>query len=64
MDHFLHLKEFILLRPSYFHRAQDYISFGVFSGHLKTLTRHFYTGRELCQYLKMNEQDFVDIVPK
>lgn len=63
IDHFLHLKEFILVRPTYYQRAQDYISFSVFPNYLRNLTKYVYSGEELCEYLEINSQDFVDIVP-
>lgn len=43
IDHFLHLREFILVRPTYYHRAQDYMSFCVLTNYLRNLTRHFYS---------------------
>lgn len=64
IDHFTHLREFILVRPTYYHRAQDYMSFCYLTNYLRNLTRHFYSCAELCAYLKISQQDFVDIVPK
>ena len=64
IDHFLQLREFILVRPTYYHRAQDYMSFCPFTNYLRNLTQHFYSCAEPCNYLKINHQDFVDIIPK
>ncbi len=64
IDHFEHMREFILVRPTYYHRAQDYMSYNPLRCYLRQMTTYKGNCKELCEYLKMSEQDFVDILPQ
>lgn len=39
------------------------MTFSVFPSYLRNLTKHVFSGAELCNYLGISPQDFVDIVP-
>jgi hypothetical protein len=65
-DHFLSLKEFIVVRPSLYQRAQGLLpnyNFNAFLGYLNAVTTYFYSGAELCEYLKISPIDFIDLAP-
>ena len=64
LEYFVHLDHFILVKPSFFHKAQDFIAFNVLPSYLKSRTTHVDSCKELCNLLKLKPQDLVDIIPE
>lgn len=64
IDYFVKLNHFVMVKPSFFNKAQDFITFNVLPAYLKSRTHYVGNCRELCAFLKIKEQDLVDLVPE
>ena len=63
LDHFNFLIDFIVIRPSFYHKAFDYLAYDTIPRYIQSKTSYKGSAAELCEMLGIDPQDFVDFVP-
>lgn len=58
------LKNFVIVRPSFYHKAMDYFCFGTLHKYFYSRQLSFDNCEQLCAKYNIPISDFVDFVPK
>lgn len=63
LEHVALIEEFIVVKPYFYHKAMDWMTYGIVPKFLKSKTRFLYGYQELCKHLVVSTDALVDHVP-